>query len=385
MEAFSQHANLGTVARQSDFTRQAKSMANVQPIDKQLMQTFVPVNSLTEDHLNTLLRDRQIDYLYKGQSVFEIGDKDNTAVYLLHGELLLTDVEGRERRLVAGDRENKYPVSQFQPRIETAVATVDSSVIRFDATALDNMLCWDQTASCIMSDIAAERDFDEDAEWMMTLLNSNLFYKVPPMNIRQILTCFQPEYFSANDVVLRQGELGDCCYLIKEGSVDVLQANSEQGAAARVAILGVGRCFGEDSLINETTRNATIVMRENGVLMKINKSDFYKLLKQPIVKSLSFEQAESMAMQPQQWLDVRTQDEFEQAHRQGAVNLPLNLCKLKSRILDKNSEYIAYCNTGSRAGAVVWLLREEGYQISALRGGLNGLSREQREAFLARI
>ena len=356
-------------------------MAENEMIDIQQLQSFIPLNALTVNHLKVLLRGSKPEYLYQGQALFTQGDKGNCHIYLLHGKLLISTTLGKTAIVCADEHSSRFAIADLQPGIVSAVAQSDCSLVRVDRNALDNMLCWDQTAHSIIADIGENRYFDEDAAWMETLLKSNLFYKVPPMNIRQILDCFQALYLPAGKVVLRQGEAGDCCYFIKEGSVDVLQADDAHGPAKHIARLGLGLFFGEDALLNETTRNATIVMRENGVLMRLAKADFYKLLKKPQVDTLSYTDAVKRYTQAEQWLDVRTTDEYSYQSRDGALNLPLNLLKLKSRILDKHTPYIAYCNTGTRAEAAVWLLQEKGFDICALNGGINKLSAEQRSDF----
>ncbi len=350
-------------------------------IEQRLLQTLVPVNSLTVDHLNTLLRDQSIEMVCRGQSLFNTGDYDNCHVYLLSGRIKLTTANGDETVVNADAPVCRFPLSHYQPRRQSAVAETDCSVIRFNSDQLDGMLAWDQAAHYIMLDIAAQRDLDEDADWMLTLLKSNLFYKVPPMNIRQILNKFTAHYLSAGETVLRQGEIGNCCYFIKEGVAGVYQAVDEKSPSELVAELGVGRCFGEDALVNETARNATIVMQTNGVLMKLDKQDFFLLLKQPAVNCVNLIQARQQVDSGSVWVDVRTQDEFERGHCQNAINMPLNLLKLKSRMLDKKQSYIVYCNSGRRSEAAVQLLGEEGFTICALAGGFESYSMQEQALF----
>jgi CRP-like cAMP-binding protein len=307
-------------------------------VDRRLLQFFIPVKSLTEDHLQTLLRDTQVEYLYQGQTLFTAGDNDGQHIYLLHGELTLTDAQGNERVLNAQDEKNCVPVAQSQPRQHTVVALSDCSIIRFNSVALDNMLCWDQAASYISLDITAQRDLDEDADWMLTLLNSNLFYKIPPMNIRAVLNHFQPLVVDAGDVIVRQGQLGDCLYVIKEGEADVYRADSPTDASQWVATLSPGKCFGEDALVNETERNATVKMRTSGVLMRLDKKSFYQLLKKSPVNIVSLARAEELvAQEGARWLDVRTLDEYELGHIPKALHMALDLLKLKQRKLDKDT------------------------------------------------
>jgi CRP-like cAMP-binding protein len=347
-------------------------------VTRDQLRSFVPVNALTDDHLATLMRDREIEFLCKGQIAFDIGDTDGNNVYLVHGELELIDVNGSSTVVRSDQAITRFPLCHRQPRLERAVAHTDCSVVRFDSQSLDNMLCWDQVSNCIMSEISAQRELDGDADWMMTLLRSNLFYKVPPMNIREILDCFEARQFDAEQVVIRQGEVGDCLYFIKSGDVDVLRADSARGKSDLIATLGAGRCFGEDALVNDSPRNATIVMRNSGVLMRLGKSDFFKLLRKPAIDVVYFKEAEERLAAGARWIDVRTQEEFDQGHAKGALHIPLRLSYIKSRTLSKNTSYITYCNTGTRAQAAAYLLSKQGYRVAALSSGFEQLSDSQR-------
>jgi len=62
-------------------------------------------------------------------------------------------------------------------------------------------------------------------------------------------------------------------------------------------------------------------------------------------------------------IDVRTQEEYEQGHVQGAVNIPVNeiLEKINNVEKDKNKVIIVYCKTGKRSRIAKKLLEEEGY------------------------
>jgi CRP-like cAMP-binding protein len=353
-----------------------------QKLKKHLLQTFVPVNALTEDHLNTLLRDAHVEVICRGQCIVQRGDFDNTHVYLLSGSVAIDNGGGDASHVDANNPLARFALAHHQPRLETVTATDDCQIIRFDSNKLDAMLAWDQAANYIVLDISGQRDLDEDSDWMLTLLRSNLFYKVPPMNIRQILSRFSSQFAHAGDVIVRQGEVGDCCYFIKEGSVSVLRATDQKGKSELVAELGVGRCFGEDALVNDAPRNATVVMSDNGVLMKLDKQDFYLLLKSPTVRSMTLTEVDRELIAGGQLLDVRTESEFDLAHAANALNMPLTILKLKSRLLDRDTHYITYCNSGRRSSAAAYLLAEDGYNVTALRNGYDILSLPQRLRFL---
>ncbi len=351
-------------------------------LKRHLLQTMVPVNALTEDHLNTLMRDTQVEVLCRGQTICQRGDCDDTHIYLLSGKVGIDSGAGDTLVIDANDPQARFPLAHYQPRLETVTAIDDCQIIRFASAQLDAMLAWDQAANYITLDIAGQRDLDEDADWMLTLLRSNLFYKVPPMNIRQILSRFQPHFAHSGDVIIRQGEVGDVCYFVKEGAVSVYRAADEKSASVLVAELSVGRCFGEDALVNDAPRNATVVMRDNGVLMKLEKQDFFLLLKSPPVRNLTLAEVERELADDAELIDVRTQSEYELAHATAALNMPLTILKLKSRLLDRDKLYITYCNSGRRSSAAAYLLAEDGYNVTVLRNGFDALPLPQRLHFL---
>lgn len=350
-----------------------------QSINKKLLQTFVPVNSLTSNHLDQLLAKQDVALIPKGQTLFRIGDEDNTTIYLLSGEVELIDSMGRRTVISSGGIESWHPVEHFQPRRSTATALSDVSIVKFDSYRLDTILSWDQSAGYMILDIASNRQLDQDADWMIKLLKSNLFYSVPPANIQEIFRRLKPVPLKAGDVVLRQGDAADCCYFIKKGvcEVSVLAPGAEQPVV--VAMLEAGQGFGEEALLSETSRNATVSMATDGILMRLDKADFIELLKEPVVSAVDFEACQATGGQ---WLDVRTADEFEAEHFRGAQNMPLNVLRLKSRLLDNKKHYLVYCDTGRRSTAAAFLLKNAGFKVDVLEGGLNALTQAQRKRHL---
>lgn len=58
------------------------------------------------------------------------------------------------------------------------------------------------------------------------------------------------------EVIVRQGEVGDCMYEIQKGEVEVLQQIEEKQVL--LAVLGKGDFFGEMALFEHEVRSATV-------------------------------------------------------------------------------------------------------------------------------
>ncbi|WP_432701157.1 thiosulfate sulfurtransferase PspE [Kluyvera cryocrescens] len=76
------------------------------------------------------------------------------------------------------------------------------------------------------------------------------------------------------------------------------------------------------------------------------------------------------------WIDVRTPEQYQESHVQGAVNIPLK--QLSQRIgevtQDKNDTLYLYCNTGNQSGKAETLLQNMGYKNAINEGGLKDVA-----------
>lgn len=62
--------------------------------------------------------------------------------------------------------------------------------------------------------------------------------------------------YGTGEIIFRQGEVGDCMYVIQSGKVEVVQES--EGRELRMAELGEGDFFGEMALFEKEVRSATV-------------------------------------------------------------------------------------------------------------------------------
>ena len=72
------------------------------------------------------------------------------------------------------------------------------------------------------------------------------------------------------EAIVRQGDSGDCMYVIQEGEVEVWHENG--GPPVLVAQRGKGDFIGEMAIFNREVRSATVVARGNVRLLTIDRS-----------------------------------------------------------------------------------------------------------------
>lgn len=76
-------------------------------------------------------------------------------------------------------------------------------------------------------------------------------------------------------------------------------------------------------------------------------------------------------------IDVRTKDEFQYNHLNGAINIPVqdfSEALIKKKINNKNTVIIVYCEYGGRSKKAVKKLIKMGYSnVYNLDGGIDGI------------
>lgn len=345
------------------------------PLLPDLFHRLVPLNTLSPHQLQLLRQRLEHRALATGESLFDKAQPSGLSYFLLSGRLAICGPEG-ESFVVAGSPESCHPLAA-NTRLYSARAVEAATVLCIDSAQLDQLVSCHHAKADLLLELATAGEL---TDWLEALLENPLFAKVPPVNVRDMLGRLSPIDLPAGYVLLREGEAGECCYFLKSGRAEVVTGHGRDGQV--VAELEVGACFGEEALITDNPRNATVTLIEDGCVLKLAREDFLALLKAPVVDELGLEEASVLVANGAQWLDVRLLEEYEQGHAEQALNMPLHLLRLKTRLLKQGRLYLCYCDCGKRSASAVFLLTQLGFNAYALRDGLDGLSVEAYSSFL---
>ncbi len=345
-------------------------MAEEQAASIQLLRMFAPLDGMKRENLAALAKKVSVRTLTRGRVLFSQGDTDKRTVWLVSGVVEIDDGHKKVTVLRGGTPEAKHALHPTLPRKVTVRAVDDISFLAIDSDLLDVMITWDQTGSYEVEELQAQLQGAGSDDWMTTLLQTNAFHRIPPANIQAIFQRLQRVPCRAGEVVIKQGADGDYFYIIVSGKCAVTRETPLSREGIKLAELGVGDTFGEEALIAEAKRNATVTMVTEGVLMRLNKQDFRELMNEPLLQWVTPEAARKIVTQGGRWLDVRLPSEHQNLAIEGALNVPLYLIRLKLSTFDRNKPYVVYCDTGRRSSAAAYILVERGFDAYVLKGGL---------------
>jgi rhodanese-related sulfurtransferase len=331
--------------------------------------SFSPINSLNPDNARDLIKKISATSIQPGSYVFKKGDTEKTHIYLLKGEIQLVDDKKIVKVIKAGSGESLQPLAHGFPRPLSARANTAVAVTKINSEMLDIMLTWDQTGSYIVGGV--DDDDEDQTDWMSRILQTRAFHRIPPANIQAMFMRMESVSFNPGEKVIEQDSEGDYFYIIKEGRCLVARSTPANPNGVKLATLSVGDSFGEEALISDNKRNATITMLTNGHLMRLNKEDFNSLLNEPLLNWVEFAEARKLVNEGAVWFDVRLPAEHKAKHIKGSINIPLIFLRMKANSLDTQKKYIIYCDTGRRSSAASFLLNEKDIESYVLRDGVD--------------
>jgi len=323
------------------------------------IKALAPFDQMNEGEIASALENSEILDIPKGKMVFKRGEETAKVYWLLSGAVDLLNDKFEAMHRQAGEDVTKNPIDNNSPHRLTAVTTKDAKLLSCDRA----------TVGMLFGESSSGQDEQEDGiDWMSTLLSSPLFEFIPPTNIQTLFGRFEAVTYKAGEVIVSQGEKGDYFYVIQAGRARVERTVKEKKLL--LAELKPGDNFGQDALVCDAPRNATVTMTSNGTLMRLSEPDFQSLLVKPVIESINEDELDELLTQsePKAYiLDVRTPSEVAEDKIPGSLNVPLLLLRKNLSKLKAEAIYIVACDGGARSKLGTYQLNEEGFTAYVLK------------------
>ena len=113
------------------------------------------------------------------------------------------------------------------------------------------------------------------------LKNISLFKETPTNKLVNIVKLMKKKTFKKDQIIFREGEIGDILYMIKKGTVHILKDKKQ------IREYGQGVCFGEIALLFDEPRTATAISACDSTIYYLTKNDFKTVLDENMVSYIS--------------------------------------------------------------------------------------------------
>lgn len=97
--------------------------------------------------------------------------------------------------------------------------------------------------------------------------------------------------YNDGEVILRQGEAGECMYVVQEGEVEVY--TEQDGEEVSLAIRKAGELIGEMAIFEREVRSASVRARGEARVLTLDKKNFLRRINED--PSLAFRIVQAMS------------------------------------------------------------------------------------------
>ena len=141
------------------------------------------------------------------------------------------------------------------------------------------------------------------------------FGAINDKSVELILSQSEVCQIPAGDYLYRQGDQGDCLYVLEKGRVDILKELED--IAAKLCTIEEGGCFGELALIACTPRSAAARAATECQVIRIHQSALHNLYKEDVEQFLLLQMnmAREVCRRLQEVDDQWVQHQFEELSR----------------------------------------------------------------------
>ncbi|MBV1874969.1 MAG: cyclic nucleotide-binding domain-containing protein [Gammaproteobacteria bacterium] len=322
---------------------------------------FYDFSELSEADIECLKKHSRVVNFHKGKSLFRYVNRFNF-FYLVAGEVKVKTKTGSRICNAKSTSLERYHALNERADVLSIVTMRPVSILEVDKDVLCDLFALAPVGEYLVEDLAENtNEMNAEGDWMQALLMTKLFNRIPPQNIQKLFSLFNCLLVCRDEVVIEEDAPGDCFYVIKSGSAVVSKRNAE-GKVSTLASLSAGDFFGEEALVGNTIRNATITMLADGELMTLEKVDFQELLQSVLLKNVTLSSINSMTRGKRKVviIDVRMPVEYRTDKHADWLNIPLPVLRNKIPKLDTDTCYVMACNDGQRSRLSAYLMGQAG-------------------------
>ena len=199
------------------------------------------------------------------------GQKQRVAIaraLINHPKLILAD----EPTAALDQESGRTVIDLFRERTQSDRATV--LIVTHDNRILDAA---DRIVNMVDGHIQSNVLIKEHLRLCEALMRCPVLKNVKPSVLNSLAYQLKSERFSAGEVIIRQGDIGDRFFIVDKGLVRVMR--EERGAVEDLARLGPGEGFGELALIDDKPRAASVVAEEDVGALSLSKVHFLSVFK----------------------------------------------------------------------------------------------------------
>lgn len=241
---------------------------------------------LNENQVNELANLMQEVEFNRDEIIVAEGQLVDSVYIIVHGEAEVNRIEKTKHRLISKKKQTQVPLAKISSgetiglndtgffsttgkRTATVVAMTKMKLLTLDLLALQFFLNKYNL-------LPSMNEMTDQLLRILLIKESLPFRKLSHERLQRLSNQVEEIAVKAGEVIFEQGAIGDRCYLISSGKIEIV--NQEKGLEQHLAILKKPTLFGEATLMTQAPRNATARALEDSNLLVLKHEYLTELI-----------------------------------------------------------------------------------------------------------
>ncbi|MFA7553051.1 MAG: cyclic nucleotide-binding domain-containing protein [Spongiibacteraceae bacterium] len=330
------------------------------------VKQFSPLDRVDKKYYSNLSKQLTLQQVKKGTTFIKKKRQQDVLHFLVEGNVEIRKSFDQRISQSAKDKQSRKAIETRLPPESSVKALEDCLILSISNTELSQLLPAPQHYTIdfldsgdipLDDDQLIDDDYQED--WDNRFIRSNLATNLPSTVIQQLFSQLEDIPTLAGETIVKANTPGDYFYIIKRGSAIVTTAIEGPYEGAQFS-LSQGDYFGDEALVAETPRNATVTMNVDGVLGRLDQEGFNTLVKKNLITPISKDYVSSM--EGAKILDVRFAIEYKKDHQKDSINIPISFLRQRLPGFNKSLVYLITPADDRRSELATYIMRQAGYK-----------------------
>ncbi|BAO43279.1 HDOD domain-containing protein [Thiolapillus brandeum] len=200
------------------------------------LHRFSPLADLDRHQLEDIVEHANWLQARKKDVLMELGDTENSSIFLLRGNVLLEAADGRQRVIKHTDPSSRSPLSRLRPSRYRVTALTPVQYIKISNDLLDELIDIDEASEMISSHYLVEETSEENADFSAQMV-AHIYEDLHRHSL--LLLSWHPVALSVSRRILEEeqvnGEMAEAAMLDPALSLKLLKASQFQRSGGAVA------------------------------------------------------------------------------------------------------------------------------------------------------
>ncbi|OUS26470.1 hypothetical protein A9Q99_18215 [Gammaproteobacteria bacterium 45_16_T64] len=336
-------------------------------INKELFDRFIPLSQIPLSSRDEVIKHTMITSFDVCRNIVKYSDRSKLYHYLIDGYAEIRYSFDNRTNISCEEEKSSHPLEEYIKHGGIVRAITPCRVLIINRDYIKDSI--EESEHLEYNVVHIENDIDSDEEstiddnyksdWMTLFYQSPLAANLSSNKVQQVLKNLIHVEVVGGQKIIECHTAGDYFYIIKEGYAEVITDHAGPFKGAKFT-LEPGDYFGDEALVADTIRNASVVMSTDGLIGKLTSDDFSNIIKSALVITPSVD--EFMDLDHPIFYDVRFPFEYKLNHISDSLNLPISKIRHNIHTIDRDKTYVITHEGGSRSELASYLMRQAGIE-----------------------